>query len=129
MNKGLSPKEEVVLLKKVSEGSEEAFKELYDLTHKRVYFYLYRLLRDKALVEDILVETFTEVWKGADKYKGKSQVITWMMGISRNLAMNELRKVKGHENIDDFPDLTNGSMPDPEALKETSGDIGSCLLS
>jgi RNA polymerase sigma-70 factor (ECF subfamily) len=34
----------------------------------------------------------------------------------RNLAMNELAKFKKHENIDDFPNLSNGVMPDPEPM-------------
>ncbi|MFB3884118.1 MAG: sigma-70 family RNA polymerase sigma factor [Thermodesulfobacteriota bacterium] len=116
MNSEASQRIEVGLLSRVSEGSMEAFRELYDLTHKRIYFYLYRLLRDKALVEDILVETYTEVWRGAGRYRGKSKVVTWMIGISRNLAMNELKKVKCHEDIDNFPNLTDGSTADPDGF-------------
>ncbi len=102
----------VELLKRVSAGDEEAFRQLYDVTHKKVYFYLYRLLKGKESAEDILVETYTEVWRGAKNFKGKSMVTTWMMGIARNLAMNELRKMKSHDNIDDYPNLPNGSTPD-----------------
>jgi RNA polymerase sigma-70 factor (ECF subfamily) len=35
-----------------------------------------------------------------------------MIGIARNLAMNELGKFKKHDNIDDLPDLSNGVIPD-----------------
>ncbi len=80
----------VELLEKVSEGDEEAFRQLYDLTHKKVYFYLYRLFKVKESAEDALVETYTEVWRGAKSFKGKSLVTTWIMGIARHLAMNEL---------------------------------------
>src|SRR4030042_4772307 len=104
----------VELLERVSRGDEEAFRQLYDLTHKKVYFYLYRLLKGKETAEDILVETYTEVWRCAKNFKGKEQVTTWMMAIARNLAMNELRKFKSHNNIDNFPNLSNDSIPDPE---------------
>jgi RNA polymerase sigma-70 factor (ECF subfamily) len=30
--------------------------------------------------------------------------------------MNELGKVKKHDNIEDFPNLSNGVMPDPEPM-------------
>ncbi len=76
----------VELLEKVSEGDEEAFRQLYDLTHKKVYFYLYRLFKVKESAEDALVETYTEVWRGAKSFKGKSLVTTWIMGIARHLA-------------------------------------------
>ena len=38
------------------------------------------------------------------------------MGIARNLAMNELGKLKKHDNIDDFPNLSNGVIPDAEPM-------------
>ncbi len=103
------------LLTRVSGGDEEAFEELYHRTHRRVYSYVYRLLQRRFEADDVLVETYTEVWRGAKKFKGYSQVITWIMGIARNLAMNQLRKVKYHEDIDDFPELSNGKEPDMEA--------------
>ncbi|NWF93648.1 MAG: sigma-70 family RNA polymerase sigma factor [Syntrophaceae bacterium] len=101
-------------MRKISEGDEEAFRRLYEATHKKVYFYLYRLLRRRAMAEDVMVETYTEVWRGAKHFKGRSKVTTWMMGIARNLAMNELRKVREHEKIDDFPNLSGGPAPDTE---------------
>jgi RNA polymerase sigma-70 factor (ECF subfamily) len=103
-------------MRRISDGDEEAFRELYDLTHKKVYFYLYRLVRGKQMAEDVLVEVYTEVWRCAGKFRGNSAVTTWIMGIARNLAMNELGKVKKHDNIEDFPNLSNGVMPDPEPM-------------
>lgn len=102
------------LLRKVSKGDEEAFKQLYDLTHKKVYFYLYRLLKGKESTEDILVETYTEVWRCAKNFRGESMVTTWIISIARNLAINELRKVKSHNNVDQFPNLLDGTVQDTE---------------
>ncbi len=114
MSNGSIADTNVELLKRVSAGDEEAFRKLYDLTHKKVYFHLYRLLKGKEAAEDILVETYTEVWRGAKNFKGKSMATTWIMAIARNLAMNELRKFKYHENIENFPNLSNGTVPETE---------------
>jgi RNA polymerase sigma-70 factor (ECF subfamily) len=103
--------QDIELLKRVSKGDEEAFRQLYDLTHRKVYFYLYRLVHGRQMAEDILVETYTEVWRNASKFKGKSRAGTWIIGIARNLAMNQLRKVKVHEDIDLIKNLSNGSQP------------------
>jgi len=116
MNNGSIVDRDFELLKRISEGDEVAFGELYQLTHKKVYSYLYRLLQGRPMAEDVLVETYTEVWRGAKKFKGYSKVITWVMGIARNLAMNELRKVKEYEDIDDFLDLSNGRGLDVESF-------------
>ncbi|MEW6374313.1 MAG: sigma-70 family RNA polymerase sigma factor [Thermodesulfobacteriota bacterium] len=112
MSDGACAGKDFELLRKISGGDEEAFRQLYNQTHKRVYYYLYRLLREKSLAEDVLVETYTEVWRGAKNFKGKSQVTTWMMAISRNLAMNQLKKIKKHEDIDGLPNLSDGLIPD-----------------
>jgi RNA polymerase sigma-70 factor, ECF subfamily len=114
MNNGSFIDREVELLRKISQGDEEAFNVLYQLTHKKVYSYLYRLLQGRSMVEDVLVETYAEVWRGAQKFKGYSRAVTWILGIARNLAMNELRKLKYHEDIDDFLELSNGKEPDAE---------------
>lgn len=109
---------EFELLKKVSRGDEEAFRELYDITHKKVFFYLYRLIQDRDEAEDILIDVFTEVWKGARNYEGRAQVRTWILAIARNRAMKQLRKKRTHEekSIDDYPHLSDGDMPNVELI-------------
>ena len=53
------------LINDIRNGNKEALRELYAMTHKKVYFYLYRILNDKETAEDVLVDTFTAVWKSA----------------------------------------------------------------
>jgi RNA polymerase sigma-70 factor (ECF subfamily) len=93
---------EVELLNKIVSGDEEAFKQLYERISDGLFFFLVRLLHNRDLAEDIQVETFTEVWRCAKDFKGKSQVKTWIFGIARNLALNELRKKKKQISTDDF---------------------------
>jgi len=103
------------LLKRVVDGDEDAFRHLYELTHKKVFFYLYRLLKDKEASEDIMVETFTEVWRGAKNFRDESSVSTWIIGIARNLAMNELKRTRRHEDIDNHPYIADGNITDTGA--------------
>lgn len=87
----------ITLIRDVSKGDETAFETLYEMTHKTVFQYLYRISNNQHLAEDILIITYTEVWRSAGKFKGHSKVLTWIMGIARNLAMNELRRHKVEE--------------------------------
>ncbi len=82
------------LLNQVVMKDEHAFNQLYELTHKRVFHYIHRLTYDQGRSEDLLIETYTEVWKSAERFKCNSKVLTWIIGIARNLAMNEFRKNK-----------------------------------
>ncbi len=104
---------EFELVKRVSGGDEIAFNELYDQTHKKVYFYLFRIFKEESLTEDIVVETYVEVWRNAKSFKGNSRVLTWIIGIARNLAMNRFKKMHYLERIDDFPDI-----PDQRTLRK-----------
>jgi len=95
-------------------GDDEALKTLYDMLHKKVYFFLFRILGEKEAAEDIMVETFTVIWKSAGSYSGRSSVSTWILGIARNLALDELRKRKFHDCVDDHPHIAGGEIPSME---------------
>jgi len=116
MKKGTTKEPEFKLLKLASKGDEAAFRQLYDSTYGKVTFYLRRLISDENLVEDVLVETYTAVWKGAKSFKGKSKVSTWIIGIARNVAMNELRRLKTHEDLDAHYEISDDSLPDTESF-------------
>jgi RNA polymerase sigma-70 factor (ECF subfamily) len=84
--------EETRLLKKVVKKDKKAFEKLYELTSNKLFLYLYRWLQNRESAEDIHIEVYTIVWKNAERFQGKSKVTTWIFGIARNLALNELRK-------------------------------------
>ena len=86
------------LLDGVAKKNEKEFAQLYMITQKRVFHYLFRLTKSYETAEDLLMETYTEVWKSAKKFRSDSKVLTWMIGIARNLAMNEIRKNKKLES-------------------------------
>jgi len=68
------------------------------------------------MAEDMMIDTYTEVWKSAKRFRGESKVLTWIIGISRNLAMNEFRKnrIKEHE-------LNENMMIQPEQFHNCAG--------
>jgi len=102
------------LLKKTARGDREAFRRLYEETSRRVGVYLHRLLGREEMVDDVIIQTYTAVWIQADRFQGRSLVITWIIGIARNLARKELTRYRPHDNIDDHPELTapTGSLDD-----------------
>jgi RNA polymerase sigma-70 factor, ECF subfamily len=91
------------LLAKIANKDVKAFEALYKLLSQAVFNYLFRLLKNRESAEDLLVEVFTVVWKSAVNFKGNSRVKTWIFGIARNLAFNEIRKKRpvSYDFIDD----------------------------
>ncbi len=112
----------------ISKGSEDAFRQLYDATNVKVFRYLCRLTNDREIAEDLLIDTYTEVWKSAMKFQGKSKVLTWIVGIARNLTMNEFRKNRIKEC-----DLTEDGFSRPAeqhriySVSETAEILGEAL--
>ncbi len=80
------------LLAKIANKDGVAFERLYDLFSNRVYRYAFTILHDEHLAEEIMQETMIAVWKGADRFAGRSKPSTWIFGIARNQALALLRR-------------------------------------
>ena len=81
------------LLVKVGAGDSSAFGELYDRYAGRVLALLVRLLRDRRDADDVLQETFWQVWRTAVNYDaGRANPMAWMMLIARSRAIDALRR-------------------------------------
>ncbi len=83
------------------EGDEEAFEKLYRLTCKRIFAYIYRLCRNPRMAEEIMVQTYLEVWKSASNFRGEARVITWIYAIARHLTYRALREKRPEESLEE----------------------------
>src|ERR1700686_2450633 len=70
---------------------------LYARHHVRVYRFALRVLRDRALSEDVVSDVFLEVWRSADQFEGRSAVSTWLLGIARLKAFSALKRCPEEE--------------------------------
>lgn len=85
-------------------GDKKVFREVYD-EHKRTLFqFIYNIVKDPDLANDVFQETFIKVFKHASSFKGDSSIKTWIFRIASNTALNELKKVQRNRNreITDF---------------------------
>jgi len=108
------------LISRIALNDREAFAQLYNAINRRVYFYILGLVKDNTAAQDILADTFVEVWKSASRFEGRSKALTWIIGIARNLTLKFLKKRKRFENIDDHYELKDG---DAEEFAERFADI------
>jgi RNA polymerase sigma-70 factor (ECF subfamily) len=81
------------LLTEVARGNKSAFAKLYGLTHAKLLGVALRILRDRALAEDVLQESYLKVWRHAASYNPAiASPMTWMATIVRHGAIDALRK-------------------------------------
>ncbi len=98
----LSAERQATLVQAVARGERRAFEELYAMFFRPLSGYLLRMVRDSALVEELVDDTFFEAWKHAARFRGDSKLSTWLFGIARNRALNALRALKpAHDELDE----------------------------
>ncbi len=80
------------LLQRVASGDAAAFAEFYDRHAPRLLRILARWLADPAAAEDVLQETFWQVWRGAGRYDARrSPPGAWLFLMARSRALDYLR--------------------------------------
>ena len=81
------------LIAEVACGNKSAFARLYGVTHAKLLGVALRILRDRALAEDVLQESYLKIWRHAASYDPKiASPMTWMATIIRHGAIDAVRK-------------------------------------
>ena len=79
----------------------EPFEAIYEKYFNRVYAFLYRMCRDESLAEELTQETFFQAFKSFPKYRGESELFTWLASIAKFTFFGYVKKNKHmNENVD-----------------------------
>ncbi len=93
------------LLKRISSGDQDAFRELYQETDRTIYSFILSIVRNPQDAEEIMQETFLKVWTSASSYQSQGKPLAWMFTIARNLCYMKFRDQKRQADIG-LDDLT-----------------------
>ena len=109
-----------LLIEKVKNGNEKAFKILMTKYYPRVYLALFSFTKSKEDSEDLVQQTFMKVWDQINSFRGDSAFFTWVYRIAINLAKNfvasaNYRKQSLNSSIDEF-EMDFSSFNDVESL-------------
>jgi len=87
------------LLDQVVKGDEAALAVLYDRYSGLVYSCALRITRDEGAAEEILQDTFYQVWRSAEKFDPhRGSLAGWLLVASRNRAISRIRRRGGRED-------------------------------
>lgn len=81
-----------VLLREIAKGNQLAIRTLFLRHQVLIYRFVLRIVRDRALAEDVVSEVFLAVWRQADRFQGRSMVSTWLLSIARHKALSAIRR-------------------------------------
>ncbi|WFU16504.1 sigma-70 family RNA polymerase sigma factor [Bradyrhizobium sp. CB3481] len=106
------------LITEVAQGNKSAFARLYGLTHAKLLGVALRILRDRALAEDVLQESYLKIWRHAASYDPKiASPMTWMATIIRHRAIDAVRK-RQLEAFGCDDEISAMASDDPDPVEE-----------
>jgi RNA polymerase sigma-70 factor (ECF subfamily) len=112
----------VSLIASVRDRDRTAFRALYDATAPKLLGLVIRIVRDRAVAEEVLQDAFLRVWQNASTYSPEAgQPMTWLISIARNRAIDLIRRKREVLARDDENGVSwLDSVPDP---RDHEGDI------
>ena len=87
-----------VYVHKTVEGDAEAFNELVNRHHSKIYGLAYRMLGNREDAADATQETFLEAYKSINAFRFQSQFGTWLYRIGINTCQQYIRKSQSHDH-------------------------------
>jgi len=88
------------LLAGLAAGDRDASAEFVRRFQRRVYGLAWTIVRDRGTAEDVAQEAFVRAWRyGASYDARRGSVLTWLLTIARNVAVDRLR-LKQPEPLD-----------------------------
>jgi RNA polymerase sigma-70 factor, ECF subfamily len=116
VNAALDPASDAAVMLRVAAGDEASFNFLVGKYHRAIIHFLFRMVRNEAVAEEMAQEVFLRVYRSRESYRAEAKFTTWLYRIATNLAVNHARDTK-HERAAstiylDAPDEESGTTPD-----------------
>ena len=115
---------ETKLVENLRSGDSTAVEEFYNIYRNRLYFLISEQVdRDHAVAEDLVQEVFLAALDSLDKFRGDSQLYTWL----RSIAFHKINDFYRRQAREPKP---KESPPDFDAMKqlEQTGDNEPAIL-
>src|ERR1700733_7031360 len=94
--------EDTALLSRVGQGGENAMETVFRRYSGPVYSVALRVLHDTGQAEDVMQEIFLQLWrKPAAFIQGRGSLGAWLVVVTRNRAIDLLRRRKQTDSVDD----------------------------
>lgn len=111
------------LVKQFVDGNQQAVEILIARHKKRVFTYIFLIVKNHHLAEDIFQDTFIKVIRSlkSGKYTENGKFISWVLRISHNLIIDHFRKEKllsTTSNEDTSVDLFNSPKYSEENIED-----------
>lgn len=109
------------LMLRVKEGDDHSFSCLLHKHRDSVVNFLYRMVQNAAVAEELAQDVFLRVYRARERYEPTAKFTTWLYRIATHVALNSLRDDRGArltETIDDPERELSRELRDPQPTVE-----------
>jgi len=104
------------LIGRVAQRDARALEALYEASSTRVYGFVQRFMRRHALTEEVVEDTFWQVWRQASRFdEQRGRAMTWLFAMARSRAIDALRREQRFQS-------EPSANPDDATAMETLAD-------
>src|SRR6202020_888378 len=97
-------------------GNMAGFDFLIQKYRKPIIHFMYRMVHNQAIAEELAQEVFLRVYRSRESYRAEAKFTTWLYRIATNLAVNHARDTRHERSAStiylDAPDEESGTTPD-----------------
>jgi RNA polymerase sigma-70 factor (ECF subfamily) len=97
------------LMLRVKEGDDLSFELLLEKYRSSVISYLYRMVQNQAVAEELAQEVFFRVYRSRTSYEPTAKFTTWLFRIATHLALNSLRDHRSERNQESLDEEVENS--------------------
>lgn len=108
------------MARRLKNRDSEVMGELYDRYGRIAYTLILRIVRDQAVAEDLVQESFLRVWNRANAFDADRGALgPWILTVARNQALDYIRSVQGRV----WNGMVSTDNEHPGAFRDWEGDM------
>lgn len=96
------------VIQKIAVGNASAIGELYDLVQNDVFAFALSKMGNKSDAEDIMQDTFINIYKHATQYVPHGKPMAWIITIELNLIRRHFQIIKRTTSLEEIKDFSVG---------------------
>lgn len=101
---------DAALMLRVRDGDTESFTLLLERHRSPVIHFLYRMVQNQSVAEELAQEVFLRVYRSRANYEPTAKFTTWLFRIASHLALNWIRDRRHERSQDSLDEETPDGM-------------------
>jgi RNA polymerase sigma-70 factor (ECF subfamily) len=111
------------VLRRAQRGDERAFALILRAYETPIFNYVYRIVGDRALAEDLTQEVFVRVFQALPRFSLRCKFTTWLFQVTKNRVLDELRaRERRPQTVVAIEDAPRLELVDPPVERQETID-------